>query len=54
MGKLSNVLLKSLFFISAEAQNETFAVTSCNADVSYNCTFRSDTYLKISRIIDQH
>ena len=34
MGKLSKVLLNSLFFISAEAQSERFAVTGCNTDVS--------------------
>ena len=37
MGKLSNILLKSLFFVAAEAQ--TFAVTSCNASVSHHCSF---------------
>ena len=34
MGKLSKVLLNSLFFITAEAQSERFAVTGCNTDVS--------------------
>ena len=34
MGKLSKVLLNSLFFISAEAQSERFAVTGCNTAVS--------------------
>ena len=38
MGKLSSILLKSLFFVAAEAQ--TFAVTRCNADVSNHCLFQ--------------
>jgi len=51
MGKLSNILLKSLFFVAAEAQ--TFAVTSCNAAVSHHCLFQiaDSTFL---RIILQH
>ena len=35
MGKLSNILLKSLLFGAAKAQNDTFAVTDCKADVSH-------------------
>ena len=35
MGKLSNILLKSLLFGAVKAQNDTFAVTNCNADVSH-------------------
>jgi len=41
MGKLSNILLKSLLFGAAKAQNDTFAVTGCNAaDNSPALTFR--------------
>lgn len=35
MAKLSKLLLKALFYASANAQDEpTFQVTSCNVDVS--------------------
>ena len=35
MGKLSNILLKSLLFGAAKAQNDTFDVTNCNPDESH-------------------
>ena len=36
MGKLSKILLNSIFFTAAVAQDDTtFQVTSCNADVSF-------------------
>ena len=46
MGKLSNILLKSLLFGAAKAQNDTFAVTGCNAAVSYHCLFQINANLE--------
>ena len=54
MGKLSKVLLKSLFFLSADAQTSPFAVTGCNAAVSNHEFFQIDADSNFLRIILQH
>ena len=46
MGKLSKVLLKSLFFLSADAQTSPFAVTGCNAAVSNHDFFSNRCWLE--------